>query len=188
MTPPVAHGIFLAIVIGWIVVEVRQSFRHRRGAIAASWGAELVFRLVVGAGAAAAIVFSRTVPAAAIGPVAAAAWLGCGLLGSGVALRVWSFRTLGRYFTFVVQTSTDQPVITAGPYRVIRHPSYAALLLAEIGVGLFIENWLSLISLTAAVAGGLVYRIRIEDDALLHDLDGYRDYAATHKRLIPYVW
>jgi isoprenylcysteine carboxyl methyltransferase (ICMT) family protein YpbQ len=41
-----------------------------------------------------------------------------------VALRGWSFAALGQYFTFTVMVSSDQPVVTAGPYRVLRHPSY----------------------------------------------------------------
>ena len=115
--------------------------------------------------------------------------VGMGILVAGVALRVWSFYSLGRYFTFTVQTSGDQPVITGGPYRVIRHPSYAGLLLAVTGVGLLIGNWLSVISLTVAMACGLVFRIRVEERALLVNLgDDYRDYAATHKRLVPFIW
>jgi protein-S-isoprenylcysteine O-methyltransferase Ste14 len=96
---------------------------------------------------------------------------------------------LGRYFTFTVQTSSDQPVITEGRYRVIRHPSYSGLLLVFMAVGLFIGNWWSLVVLTVAIAGGLVFRIRVEERALMQNLgDGYRDYAATHKRLVPLIW
>jgi protein-S-isoprenylcysteine O-methyltransferase Ste14 len=81
-------------------------------------------------GAVVAIVASQSAPAAAIRPAAVAAWIGLGIFWCGIALRLWSFRTLGRYFTVTVQTSGDQPVITSGPYRAIRHPSYAGILLA----------------------------------------------------------
>jgi protein-S-isoprenylcysteine O-methyltransferase Ste14 len=65
----------------------------------------------------------------------------------------------------------------------------AAIILAVTGIGLFIGNWLSLIGLTAAVTCGLVYRIHVEERALLRDLgDNYRAYATTHKRLVPYIW
>ena len=80
-------------------------------------------------------------------------------------------------------------MITGGPYRVIRHPSYAGILLAVMGLGLFIGNWLSLASLTIAVACGLVFRIRVEERVLLQNLgDDYRCYAATYKRLVPFIW
>ena len=117
------------------------------------------------------------------------AWVALVLLWCGVALRLWSFRTLGRYFTFTVQTSADQPVITDGPYRVVRHPSYAGILLAVMGIGLFIGNWLSFAILTAFVTCGVVFRIRVEERALLQELgEPYRAYAAAHKRLVPFVW
>lgn len=146
-------------------------------------------RLIVGAGVLLAIGFARWVPGAAIGPVAAAAWVGLVLIWCGISLRFWSFHTLGRYFTFVVQTSGDQPVITARPYRVIRHPSYAGLLLGEIGASLYIENWLSVVALTVMLAAGLVYRIGVEERALRQNLGAnYRDYAANHKRLVPFIW
>lgn len=187
--PPIARGLLLGTAAIWVVLEVRQSFRHRREGVKASWGSEIVFRLAIAVGVLAAIAASRVAPAATIGLAAIAAWIGLGLLWCGVALRLWSFRTLGRYFTFIVQTSGDQPVITSGPYRVIRHPSYAGLLLAVIGAGLFIGNWLSSVSLTIAMACGLVFRIRVEERALLQNLgDNYRDYAATHKRLVPFIW
>ena len=86
-----------------------------------------------------AIVVARNVPSTTM--PSGVAWVGLVLLlWGGVALRLWSFRTLGRYFTFTVQTSADQPVITDGPYRVVRHPSYAGILLAVMGIGLFIES------------------------------------------------
>ena len=57
------------------------------------------------------------------------------------------------------------------------------------GHGFFIGNWLSLLVLTAGAAVGLVYRIKVEERALLGDLgERYRDDAATRKRLIPFVW
>jgi protein-S-isoprenylcysteine O-methyltransferase Ste14 len=107
----------------------------------------------------------------------------------GVALRLWSFRTLGRFFTFTVQTSRDQPVIASGPYRVIRHPGYAGLLLIIAGIGLTVDNWGSFVALTAAFSVGLGYRIVIEERALSRDLGGrYQEYARSRKRLVPFIW
>src|SRR5262249_12079152 len=122
-------------------------------------------------------------------PVAAARWIGLVLLWCGIALRIWSVRTLGRYFTLTVQTSRDQPVITYGPYRWVRHPAYAGLLLIVIGFGLLLGYWWSLACLLVATLGALVFRIRSEERALIQNLgDPYRDYAATHKRLVPFIW
>ena len=173
----------------WVLLELRQSITHRPEGVKANWGSEVLFRLIVGAGVLAARVPARVAPSATIRPTAIADWIGLVLFWVGISLRLWSFHTLGRYFTFTVQTSRDQPVIADGPYQLIRHPSYAGLLLVIMAVGLFIGNWLSFMCLTAATAGALVFRIRVEERALMQNLgDGYRHYAATHKRLVPFIW
>jgi protein-S-isoprenylcysteine O-methyltransferase Ste14 len=173
----------------WVVLELLQSITHRPEGVMANWGSEVLFRLIVGLGALAAGVGTVVAPSATIRPAAVADWIGLILFWCGIALRLWSFHTLGRYFTFTVQTSSDQPVIANGPYQLIRHPSYAGLLLIIIAVGLFIGNWLSLVCLTVATAGALVFRIRVEERALMYNLgDSYRDYATTHKRLVPFIW
>jgi protein-S-isoprenylcysteine O-methyltransferase Ste14 len=61
--------------------------------------------------------------------------VGMALLIAGAGLRWWSFWALGQYFTFTVDVSPDQQVITAGPYRVLRYPGHAGGLLAMIGIG-----------------------------------------------------
>ena len=186
--PPAFRWIVVGTAAIWMVLELRQSITHRPEGVQADWGSEVLFRLIVGVGAVVAGVLPG-VASATIRPAALADVIGLVLFWGGISLRLWSFRTLGRYFTFIVQTSSDQPVITEGPYRVIRHPSYAGLLLVIMAVGLFIGNWWSLVCLRVAVAGGLVFRIRVEERALMENLgEGYRDYAATHKRLVPLIW
>jgi protein-S-isoprenylcysteine O-methyltransferase Ste14 len=186
---PVVRILLWATLAFWLVMELRQGSHTRSEAQTADQGSRPALRLTAIVGALGAIVVSRVAPDATIEPVSVAAAVGLVILWCGIGLRLWSFRTLGRYFTFVVQTSRDQPVITSGPYRVIRHPSYAGVLLAVVGIGIIIGNWWSLVVLTAAVAGGIVFRIRVEERALLDGLDDdYREYAATHKRLIPFVW
>jgi protein-S-isoprenylcysteine O-methyltransferase Ste14 len=86
-------------------------------------------------------------------------------------------------------TSSDQPVITSGPYRWLRHPSYTGILLIAIGAGAAWGNWLGLGVLTLMTLVALVYRIRVEERALLEELgDSYRTYADLHRRLIPFIW
>jgi protein-S-isoprenylcysteine O-methyltransferase Ste14 len=188
-TSPVFRWILLGTAAIWVMLELRQSITHRPEGVKANWGSEILFRVIVGVGALVAGLLSGVAPLASIRPAALADWVALFLFWGGISLRLWSFRTLGRYFTFTVQTSSDQPVINEGPYRVIRHPSYSGLLLVFVAVGLFIGNWWSFVVLTVAIAGGLVFRIRVEERALMQSLgDGYRDYAATHKRLVPLIW
>jgi protein-S-isoprenylcysteine O-methyltransferase Ste14 len=187
--PSVARGLVGATVVVWLVMEVRQSANTRPEAAKADAGSRMVLRVAQVVGLVLSIAAVRGIPSADFGSRVVTAWIGLGLLWCGIALRFWSFHTLGRYFTFTVQTSGDQPVITDGPYRFVRHPGYAAILLAVSGVGLLIGNWVSLLCLIVAFGSSLVYRIRVEERALLADLgENYRTYAATHKRLVPFVW
>jgi len=180
--PPPARWLLVATAVIWLAAEVRQSTHRRPEGVTAAKGSAMYVRGFTVVGVVGAIVVARNVPSTAT--PSGVAWVALVLLWCGVALRLWSFRTLGRYFTFTVQTSADQPVITDG-----RHPSYAGILLAVMGIGLFIGNWLSFAILTALVTCGVVFRIRVEERALLQDLgEPYRTYATTHKRLVPFVW
>ena len=65
------------------------------------------------------------VPAAAIRPGAVAFSAGLACFLAGLGLRGWSFAALGRYSTYAIVVSPVQPVVATGPYRLLRHPSYA---------------------------------------------------------------
>jgi protein-S-isoprenylcysteine O-methyltransferase Ste14 len=128
-------------------------------------------------------------PAATIRPGTVAFGGGLAILLAGIALRGWSFQALGEYFTFSVQVSSDQPVITDGPYRLLRHPSYTGILLICAGFGLASANWIGLAGLTLLPLAVILWRIHIEENALVATLgDRYRRYAAHHKRLVPLIW
>jgi protein-S-isoprenylcysteine O-methyltransferase Ste14 len=171
----------------WLVMELQKSTNSRAEATTADQGSRLYIRIASIVGVVGAVVLTRNTSSARIGPDLA--WVGLVVFWCGMALRFWSFRTLGRYFTFIVQTSADQPVITDGPYRFVRHPSYAAVLLMVMGAGLFIGSWWAFAWLTASVLCGLLLRIRVEEQALHLALGArYDTYAASHKRLVPLIW
>jgi protein-S-isoprenylcysteine O-methyltransferase Ste14 len=187
--PVAARLVLLGSALVWLAFEARQSANDRPDADTADRGGPLLLVGVGVAGFVAAAGVTALAPAAAMRPAAVVAWVAVALLWCGVALRLWSFRTLGRYFTFTVQTRGDQPVISAGPYRVLRHPSYTGLLLCALALGLQFANWLALACVTASVLWALGARIKVEERALLRSLgEPYRDYAAGRKRLVPFLW
>ena len=85
--------------------------------------------------------------------------LGCAIGLAGVALRWWAIRTLGAHFTRNLQTATDHRLITNGPYRHLRHPSYTGAILMLTGVGVGLGNALSIIACLLLSATGFVRRI-----------------------------
>ena len=115
--------------------------------------------------------------------------LGISMMWVGLALRQWSVRTLGRSFTVVVRVTEGQAVVDRGPYRWVRHPSYAGLLLTLLGLGLTLGSWLSVLALAVLPSAGLAVRIRVEERALLAGLgEPYREYAERRRRLVPGIW
>ena len=116
-------------------------------------------------------------------------WIGLAAMWSGIALRVWSVISLGRFFTPAVIIQSDHRVITAGPYRYLRHPSYSGAMLALLGYGLTPARALSLIALAACLAVGFGYRIWVEEAQLTTAMgDAYRDYARQTQRLVPFLF
>lgn len=114
--------------------------------------------------------------------------VGVALILLGSLLRRYCWRTLGQYFTGDVRARPDQPVIRAGPYRLVRHPSYTAGMMMFIGIGLALGSWFSFALLTIATIATYGYRVVIEERALLDTIgEAYRSYTRETKRFIPYI-
>ncbi len=115
--------------------------------------------------------------------------LGVILMLLGVALRWYAIWMLGRYFTRDVAVSANQQVVRRGPYRFIRHPAYSGTFLTMIGVGLALTNWASLLVLCVCVLLGHLYRVRVEEKALIRAIgQPYIEYMRHTKRFIPWVF
>ena len=106
----------------------------------------------------------------------------------GSLLRRYCFRTLGEYFTGDVRARVNQPVVSSGPYRLVRHPSYTAGMVMFIGIGLTLGSWLSFVLLTIATIATYSYRVAVEERALLETIgEPYRAYMKERKRFVPYI-
>lgn len=184
----ITNALFAGTVALWAISEVLQSLRRRSNAITTDRYSLFVLRVCFTAALLVAV-FALRLPAVSWGYNPWALAVGVLLLWTGIGVRWWSFWTLGRYFTFTVMTSADQPVITSGPYRFVRHPSYAGVQLALVGLGVCFGNWLSLVALLVLPLLGIAYRIRVEESALSAALgDRYTGYARSRKRIIPFIW
>jgi protein-S-isoprenylcysteine O-methyltransferase Ste14 len=101
----------------------------------------------------------------------------------------WSM-IANRYFepTVRMQESRGQQVAAGGPYRFVRHPGYAGVILQFLALPIAVGAWAALIP---AAAGIVVFVIRtaLEDRALQVELPGYAEYAQqTRFRLLPGIW
>src|SRR5437870_5821066 len=114
--------------------------------------------------------------------------VGFALMLVGISIRWVAVHTLGRYFTRTVTILQGHRIVRYGLYKHLRHPSYAGCLLGDLGLGLALSNWLSVVIIFAPILAALLYRIRIEEQALLESFgDKYFEYAQGTKRLIPKV-
>ena len=85
--------------------------------------------------------------------------------------------------------ATEQRLVTGGPYRRLRHPSYTGAILVLAGVGLGLGNALSLVACLSLSAAGYIQRIPREEAMLRRELgETYAEYASRTRRLLPGVW
>jgi protein-S-isoprenylcysteine O-methyltransferase Ste14 len=116
-------------------------------------------------------------------------FVGVCLMLLGVALRWYSVKILGKYFTFDVAIQGGQALIDTGPYRFIRHPSYSGALISLAGLGLALGNWAGLAAGLCCLGAAYAYRIPVEEAALASALgDGYKQYMKRTWRLVPFLF
>jgi len=114
--------------------------------------------------------------------------LGGVLLFPSLGLYIWGLRTLGESFNastgFGVRLHQAHQLITTGPFAYIRHPMYAAVILAGWGGLLLFRTWMMLFF--AVTMFGLLYRARSEEKALAQVFGGdWEDYKRRVHGWIP---
>lgn len=110
---------------------------------------------------------SMAVEGAVTGP-SPATWLALGLalFGMSKALKIWTMTTLGVRWTFRIFVLPDAPPVTHGPYAVLRHPNYVAILGEMAGVAMIV--WAPLTGVLALIGYRALLRrkMAVEDRAL----------------------
>jgi protein-S-isoprenylcysteine O-methyltransferase Ste14 len=170
---------------GWVLLELGLRVRERvqgQGGAARDRATRLLIAVTIG---------TAVGLAAAQAPRIAGADRAAGLIVMwlGLAIRVWAIVALGRAFRTTVEVDPGQAVVSTGPYRWVRHPSYTGLLLIVIGFGLGTGTWLALAVCAVLPLPALLWRVHVEEAELTAVLgDRYRAYQAHTKRLIPGLW
>ena len=164
-TRSVARILFNASAVGFAISEVSIRVRSAasRSGSKVDHGSIVAVLVAMTIGVLAAVWFAARVPAAKISYQGVTLTVGLVAMWLGIALRQWAVWTLGRLFTIVVRVEANQIVVATGPYRWVRHPSYTGLLMTLFGVGVALDNWLSVLALVTVPALGLVIRIRVEE-------------------------
>jgi methyltransferase len=162
-----AYLIFLALFALERLAELVLSARNARRALDRG-GVELgrghypamvvVHALFLGACAAEALRFPAPPPPAALAAAAAA------LLAQ--ALRWWSIASLGDRWNTRIVVVPGAPPVRRGPYRLLRHPNYVAVVIEVAALPLAYGSWRTALAFSAANAALLAVRIPAEERAL----------------------
>lgn len=179
-----AYLFLLAALTAERIGEMLRSARNRRFALerggmeagAGHYPVMVAFHaLFIISCAAEVLIFKRPFPGA-VGWLAVAG----ALIAQG--LRGWAIATLGKRWTTRIVVMPREPVVTAGPYRFLRHPNYLAVAIEIACVPMIHGCWLTAIVFSVGNAALLRVRIRAEERALGPD---YRAAFASSPCLLP---
>ena len=113
--------------------------------------------------------------------------LGFSLFLAGIAYRLWAIKTLGAYYSHIVRQIDGHQIVEGGPYRHLRHPAYAGMILANSGLVIFFFNWITLMLFLCLLIPAIILRIIIEEKTLFK-IEHYAAYAQKRYRLLPGIW
>lgn len=122
--------------------------------------------------------------------------MAAGWLSLGIALFIlsdmiiaWTMKTNAFLAVTVrIQKERGHQVVTSGPYRYVRHPMYAAVILFALASPLIFASWWAFLPALCLIAVHVV-RAALEDRTLHAELPGYKEYSQkTRYRLLPGIW
>jgi protein-S-isoprenylcysteine O-methyltransferase len=107
----------------------------------------------------------------------------------GVIIRTWAIKTLGTFFTPTIAVQEKQKIITWGPYKYVRHPSYTGGFISFLGLGIALGSVTGFALMIILIFMGYKRRMDVEEKVMLSSFgDEYRSLMLKTKRLIPYVY
>ena len=106
----------------------------------------------------------------------------------GGMLGAWAARTLGAQLVLPAEVRAGAPLVTGGPFGIVRHPFYLSIILWALGAGLALGSLLGTVGLTAALLATSASRARLEDRVLerAHG-DAFRGYAKRVGGFVPRI-
>lgn len=114
-------------------------------------------------------------------------FLGIFLYMVGALLMNWSIVWLGRHFSVQVTIQENHRLVTDGPYKFVRHPRYAGIVVCFLGIALVFASAVGLL-LAISLITTLIWRIHDEEILLASAFPAeWAEYSRRTARLIPYV-
>jgi protein-S-isoprenylcysteine O-methyltransferase Ste14 len=148
----------------------------RRGGVWVAAQASLMTAVIV-----LALWFRGSFPGSFVRPFGLCCLFISGFLGAAGVL------SLGRNLTPFPKPKHRSTLVQRGIYGVVRHPLYAAVMLAALGCALAYRSWPGLLAGFALI---LFFNAKatMEERWLLERFPEYQGYAKRVKRFIPFIW
>ncbi len=180
-------AILIAVSTLWVASEVGLAVLRRSGpgTTRQDSGSLIALNTVIYASVALGMYLAATGRGRVAIPEAAF-WLALLAIALGLAIRWWAVLTLRSLFTVDVAIHAGHRLVQTGPYRYVRHPAYTGALTSFAGLALCSSSWLSMLIILIPITIAFLYRIRIEERALVSAFPvEYREYCARTPRLFP---
>jgi protein-S-isoprenylcysteine O-methyltransferase Ste14 len=105
----------------------------------------------------------------------------------GYLMALWVMK-VNRFASRIIEVQPEQKVISAGLYRMVRHPMYLGAIIMYLFTPLALGSYWTLPA-SVLVIPVIVLRLLNEEKVLRQDLPGYSEFCLqTRFHLIPYVW
>jgi protein-S-isoprenylcysteine O-methyltransferase Ste14 len=105
---------------------------------------------------------------------------------ASLALAAWAIKVMRLgHFNILPAIKDGAILITHGPYRYIRHPMYASILLAGLGLLIITFSWLRLLAFLVLWLV-LYLKLRIEEKLLAQHFPGYSSYTKRSRMFFPW--
>jgi protein-S-isoprenylcysteine O-methyltransferase Ste14 len=179
---------FIITSLVWILPEMWLIFRDRKvEPVGGKTNGRILYYILIG-GFLASLIVSSYGPAN-IPLVPDAKFLaGSLIIWTGMAVRWWAIRSLGKYFRIVVNIQSDHKLIKNGPYKYIRHPAYAGSLLICIGFGFGLGNWIGLALMLVLPLISFLLRAIVEEQVMISSFGkDYLSYMRRTTMFIPFI-
>ncbi len=114
--------------------------------------------------------------------------LGLAIFAGGCLLFAWSLLHLGAAFRGNVDPVTDR-LVTSGPYRMVRHPVYLAMIVMAFALALALRSILGMALTVLTFIPSSIYRARLEEQALEERFrDAWTAYRARTRFILPLIY
>lgn len=113
---------------------------------------------------------------------------GIALTVAGYAATLWCYVTMGNAWRIGINRKEKNELVTAGPYRWIRHPIYAFQTVMLLGAVLLLPTICSVVVVVLHLMFVLIKAKDEEAYLLTVHGDGYRNFMAKTGRLLPKLW